>query len=126
MDETIKRTAREISLAAVSGTAVYLFAAAIFAVIVRAYAPDAAVVTATGWVLKALFSFCFCLLFIHRGRALFKGMGGGFCMCMLEMLLFAAIGGEFRLTWFFALELLLSAALGGAGAVLGVKLRKEE
>lgn len=126
MSEEVKKTAREVGLSAISGAAFYLFAAAIFAVFVRAYAPSGAAVTAVNWILKALASFSFCLLFVHPSHALFKGMGGGAAMCVLSMLLFAAIGGGFHLTWLFPAELVLSAALGGAGALLGVKLRKEE
>ena len=126
MNEEAKRAAREVSLAAVSGAAFYLFAAALFAVVVRAYAPPQGVIAAVNWILKSVGAFCFCLLFVHRGRALFKGMGAGAAMCVLAMFLFAAIGGGFRLTWLFPAELALSAVLGGAGAALGVKLRKEE
>ena len=41
------------------------------------------------------------------------------------MLLFAAIGGGFRLNALFLVELLVCGALGGLGALAGVKLRKE-
>ena len=41
------------------------------------------------------------------------------------MLLFAAIGGGFRLNALYLVELLVCGALGGLGALVGVKLRKE-
>lgn len=125
MQFDLKRAARETLLAAAAGAAFYLFAAALFAVIVKAYAPSQGAVTAVNWTLKALASFFFPLLFIHGERTLFKGMVAGSLVSLLALLLFAAIGGGFYITAFFPLELLLTAAMGGLGACLGVKLRKE-
>ena len=105
--------------------AFYLFAAAVFAVIVRAYAPPQGVVTAVNWTIKALASLVFPLIFVRPKRALYKGMAAGVLACVLSLLLFAAIGGGFRVTALFPVELLLCAAMGGIGALLGGKLRKE-
>lgn len=126
MEFDFKRAAREVLLAAVAGAAFYLFAAALFAIIVKAYAPSQGVVTAVNWTLKALASFVFSLIFVRSERALFKGIAAGICSCVLAMLLFAAIGGGFHLTALFLVELLLSGVMGGVGALFGTKLRKEE
>ncbi len=121
----LRRAAKEISLAAVAASAFYLFAAALFALIVKAYAPGGGVVTAVNWCLKALGSFAFGLLFIRRERALIKGALAGVLSAVLSMFLFAAIGGGFHVTALFPVELLLCAVCGGVGALAGVKLRKE-
>ena len=126
MEFDIKRAIKEVLLAAACGAAFYLFAAAIFAVIVKAYAPSQGVVTGVNCTIKALASFVFSLIFIRSDRALFKGIAAGILSCILAMLLFAAIGGGFHLTAFFVLELLLVAVMGGLGALLGLKLRKEQ
>ncbi len=120
------KAAKEILLAGTAGAIFYLFAAAVFAVIVRAYAPPQTVVTAVNWTFKALASLAFSLLFVRKGRAIWKGAAAGVFSCLLSLLLFAAIGGGFRITALFPLELVLAALFGGIGAILGVKLRKEE
>ncbi len=120
-----KGAVREVLLAAVVGTVFYLFAAALFAVIVKAACPAQSVVNGVGWALKALTALVCSLLFIRAPRALIKGMVGGFLTAMLIMLLFAAIGGGFFLTPFFLLELLLSMIFGALGSLIGAKFRKE-
>ncbi len=125
MKKEWKKATLEVALAGVAATVFYLFAAAIFAAIVKACAPSQKVVSAVNWVLKGIGSFAFSLIFVRKGRALFKGAAAGALACVLSMLLFAAIGG-FHITVFFPLELIFCAVLGGLGAALGVKLRKEE
>ncbi len=122
----LARATKEVLLAAVCGAAAYLFAAAIFAVIVKAYTPSQGVVTAVNWILKAIFPLVFSLIFVRRGATLVKGAAAGVLGCIIAMLLFAAIGGGFHLTALFPLELLLTAAMGAVGALLSVKLRKED
>ncbi len=124
MQTGFKKAATEVAFAAVACTVFMLISAAIFAVIVKAYAPAQSVVTAVNWILKGVGAFLSSLIFIHIGRAVFKGAAAGVLSCLLTMLLFGAIGG-FHVTAFFPLELLFSAALGALGGMLGVKIRKE-
>ncbi len=124
MEKNLKKAVVETVLAAVASTIFMLLSSAIFAVIVKAYAPSQAVVTAVGYILKGTGAFLSSLIFVHLGRALFKGAAAGALSCIFSMLLFGAIGG-FHVTAFFPLELLFSAALGALGAILGVKIRKE-
>ncbi len=123
--ENFGRTCREVALAALFCVLFYLVATALAAVAVRAYAPADGAVLAINWVIKCAGAFLFPLLFIHRGRAFFKGIAAGVCATLAAMLLFAAIGGGFRLNALFLVELLVCGALGGLGALVGVKLRKE-
>lgn len=120
-----KEVCKEELLAAVTGAVFYLFAAALFAVFLRACTPAEGVVTAVNWTLKAVGALVFCMIFIHGERALFKGMAAGALSAVLALLLFAAIGGGFHVTAWFVLELLLTAVMGGIGALIGVKTRKE-
>ncbi len=101
-----------------------LFALALVAVAVRAYAPPQAVVTAINWAVKCVGVFVCCMLFSGTERALFKGMAAGALSSLCTMLVFALIGGGFALDAFFLLELLVCTLLGGAGALLGAKFRK--
>ena len=120
-----KRAAWESVKAALAGSVFSLFATAIVAVFVQAYAPAQSVLTAVNWILKCVAAFVFCLIFVRRDRAFFKGAAAGLLTDILTMLLFAAIGGGFRIDILFLPELLLCAVLGGLGALLGAKLRKE-
>ncbi len=119
------RAAWETGKAVLATTAFSLFALAIAAAFIRSFPPSHAVLTAVNWSLKAAGTFAFSLLFIRRGRALFKGIAAGILSALVTMLLFAAIGGGFHLDVLFLVELLLCALCGGGGAVLGAKLRKE-
>lgn len=123
--EGFGRVVKEVALAALFCTLFYLVATALAAVFVRAYAPADGTVLAVNWVIKCAGAFLFPLLFVHHGRAFFKGIAAGVAATLLAMLLFAAIGGGFRLNALFLVELLVCGALGGLGALAGVKLRKE-
>ena len=124
MGQSVKTVMKETALAAVSAAAFYLFAAAIFAAVMKHGVPHAAVI-AVNWSLKGLGALIFPLLFVHKGHAFFKGAAAGALSCVLALFLFAAIGCGFYLTALYPAELLFTACLGGLGAVLGVKLRKE-
>ena len=123
--EGFGRVVKEVALAALFCTLFYLVATALAAVFVRAYAPADGAVLAVNWVIKCAGAFLFPLLFVHHGRAFFKGIAAGVAATLLAMLLFAAIGGGFRPNALFLVELLVCGALGGLGALAGVKLRKE-
>ena len=123
--EGFGRVVKEVALAALFCTLFYLVATALAAVFVRAYAPADGAVLAVNWVIKCAGAFLFPLLFVHHGRAFFKGIAAGVAATLLAMLLFAAIGGGFRLNALFLVELLVCGALGGLGPLAGVKLRKE-
>ena len=123
--EGFGRVVKEVALAALFCTLFYLVATALAAVFVRAYEPADGAVLAVNWVIKCAGAFLFPLLFVHHGRAFFKGIAAGVAATLLAMLLFAAIGGGFRLNALFLVELLVCGALGGLGALAGVKLRKE-
>ena len=121
MDKSFfKRAAWETAKAALLASAFCLFAEAIFAVIVRAISPSVVVITAVNWVLKCVAVFVFSLLCIKRERAFFKGLAAGFVSVFLTMFLFG-----FHLDILFLPELLLCTLIGGLGALLGAKLRKE-
>lgn len=124
MNGFFKDALRQTLRACVLCTVFCLFATALFAVFVRAFAPSDGVITAVNWVLQLVGVFVFSLLFVRRERALFKGIAAGLLSVLLTMLVFGIIGG-FHLTPLFAVELLLGGAVGGAGGLLGAKIGKE-
>ena len=119
-----KRAFVETALAALTAAIFCLFAATIFAVFVRAYAPSDVTITVVNQVLKCVGIFLCTLIFIRRERALFKGAAAGVVALLVGTLIFGLIGG-FHLSAIFLLELLLAALFGGLGAVCGGKMRKE-
>ena len=122
--ETFKKAVKECGLTAALSAAFSLFALALFAVFVRAYAPSDTTIAIVDRIILSLGVFVFSLLFIRRERALFKGAAAGVLSLLLTTVIFGCIGG-FHFTPMFLLELLLVAVFGGLGALLGVKLRKE-
>ena len=123
--ENFKRAVWETAKAALCYTVYCLIAMAILAAIVQAASPAQTIVTVCGWALKFIGCFIFSLIFIKRPRALFKGLAAGLAGTVLAMFAFAAVGGGFHVSLFFLLELFVCAVAGGAGALLGTKLRKE-
>ena len=122
--ENFKRAVKETALASLSATIFCLFAVALFAVFVKAYAPSDTTIVVVNQVLKNAGIFLFTLLFVRRERALFKGAAAGLLALLITTLLFGIIGG-FRFTVFFLAEVLLALLFGGLGALCGAKLRKE-
>ncbi len=122
--ETFKKAVKECGLTAALSAAFSLFALALFAVFVRAYAPSDTTIAIVDRIILSLGVFVFSLIFIRRERALFKGAAAGVLSLLLTTVIFGCIGG-FHFTPMFLLELLLVAVFGGLGALLGVKLRKE-
>ncbi len=125
MDKTVRRAIFEVLRAALFTTLFSLLALTIVAVFVKAYRPDTVTVTAINWTVKCVGVFFVSLLFLGRERALFKGICAGVLSSVLTMFVFAAVGGGFFVDILFLPELLLTAASGGAGALLGAKFRKE-
>lgn len=125
MEHFLRRAVWETVKAALLYAAFCLFAMAMIAVIVKSCAPSDAIVRTLNWVVKCIGAFGFSLLCIKKERALFKGLAAGILGVVVTMLLFAAIGGGFHITWFFPLELLVCGVLGALGALVGSKLRKE-
>ena len=119
-----RRAALEVVRTAFFTTIFSLFALALVAVFVKAYAPATLTVTAINWTVKCVGIFLFCMLSVGKERALFKGLAAGVLSAILTLFVFAAIGGGFYVDWLFLAELVLCAACGGAGALVGAKLRK--
>ena len=122
--ETFKRAVKECGLSALVSAVFCLFAVALFAVFVRAYAPSETTVAVINRVILAAGVFLSSFLFVHRERALFKGTAAGVLSLLVTTLVFGSIGG-FHFTALFLADLLLCAVFGGLGALLGVKIRKE-
>ena len=122
--ETFKKAVKESGLAAVCASAFCLFGVALLAVFVRAYAPSDTAIAIADRAISVAGTFVFSLLFVHRERALFKGLAAGALAFLITFTVFGCIGG-FHFSAMLLADLLLCALSGGLGAALGVKLRKE-
>ena len=119
-----RRAVLEVVRTALFTTVFSLFALALVAVFVRAYAPETLTITAINWAIKCVGIFFCCIFSIGRERALFKGIASGVLSAVCTLFVFAAIGGGFFVDALFLAELVLSAVCGGAGALVGAKLHK--
>ena len=124
MENFWKRACFETLITALTTSIFCLFAAALFAVFVKAYAPSDVTVTIVNQILRCTGIFIFSMLFIRKDRALFKGAAAGVLALLVSTLIFGLIGG-FHMTAFFLLELFLAAFFGALGALCGGKLRKD-
>lgn len=122
--ECIKDTVKQLFFAALFGAVFSLLALAVAAIFVKNFSMPQSGVTAINWSVKCVAAFLSSVLFVRGARALFKGAGAGALFALLTMFLFAIIGGGFHVDGFFVLELIVCAILGGAGGLLGAKLRK--
>ena len=125
MDKTFwRRAVLEVLRTALFTTVFSLFALALVAVFVRAFAPAPLTITAVNWTVKCVGIFVISVFSVGKERALFKGLAAGVLSAVVTMLVFSAIGGGFFVDVLFLAELLLCAVCGGAGALVGAKLRK--
>lgn len=124
MEHFWKRAAKETLLAVVAATVLSLFATALFAVFVRAFALSDTTIAILDRVILSAAAFFAALLFVKPERALFKGAAAGALFLLLTTLIFGIVGG-FRFSVLWLADLLLSLLFGGLGALLGAKFRKE-
>ncbi len=118
-----KGTAVQLLIAAFAAALFSLFALSVAAIFVKVFLPPETVVTAVNWCVKCVAAFLSSCIFIKGERALLKGVGAGVLYAVLALILFSFIGG-WHFDAFFLLELVVCGILGGAGALLGAKLRK--
>ncbi len=62
--------------------------------------------------------------FVRGEKGLFKGLGIGVLFTALSYLVFAALGGDFSLSWLIFAELGLGSVTGGLCGVIAVNLRR--
>ena len=122
--EFVLKTVKQLFFAALFGAVFSLVCLAVAALFVKNFSTPQAGVSAINWSVKCVAAFLGSALFVRGERALFKGAGAGALFVVLTMFLFAVIGGGLHIDGFFVLELIVCAILGGAGGLLGAKLRK--
>lgn len=102
-----------------------LLSAVIFASVLRFSGLSDKVIYPVNQTVKVLSAFLGALFFVRGEKGLLKGVATGLLFTALSYLTFAAIGGDFSLSWWILVELLLAALAGTVGGVIGVNFRKD-
>ncbi len=104
--------------------ALSLLFAVLFACILQCTAISTTVVYPVNQTLKNISILIGSLLFVRGEKGWIKGGGIGLVASALSYLTFSVIGGDFSLSWFVLIELLLSFLTGALGGILAVNLKK--
>ena len=102
-----------------------LLCAIVFASLLRFAALADKVIYPINQTVKVLSVFLGALFFVRGEKGLIKGVATGVIFTALSYLTFSAIGGDFSLSWWIVIELLLGALAGVVGGVVGVNCRRD-
>ena len=97
----------------------------ILASILRVTSLSDGVIYPVNQTLKVLSAFLGAVFFVRGEKGLVKGVAIGLLFTALSYLTFSAIGGDFSLSWWIIVELVLSALAGVVGGVIGVNIRHD-
>lgn len=101
-----------------------LLSAIIFASVLRFSGISDKVIYPVNQTVKVLSAFLGAVFFVRGEKGLLKGVAIGLLFTALSYLTFSAIGGDFSLSWWIIVELVLATLAGIVGGVLGVNIRR--
>ncbi len=105
-------------------TAASLLAAIIFAVVLRTASISDKVIYPVNQTLKVLSVALGSLVFVRGEKGWLKGGGIGLLFTAVSYLAFAAIGGDFSLSWLILAELLLGFVAGAVSGIIAVNVKR--
>ena len=107
------------------GTAllISLLASMLFAVVLRASSGGEKIIYPVNQIVKVVSVLVGTLLFVRGEKGWLKGGGVGLLFTALSYLAFAALGGDFSLTWLIFVELFFALMAGGIGGIIAVNLK---
>ncbi len=104
--------------------AISLLATIVFAAVLRSTnVPDKAIYP-VNQTIKVLSLFIGVLAFTRGEKGWLKGMGTGLLFTGLSYLAFAALGGDFSLSFMIIAELLLAIVVGALSGIIAVNVKK--
>lgn len=109
------------TLFAITFSLVYVL---VFTLIIHLAQLSANVIKPVNQVFKIIAVALGSLLFIRGQKGYLKGAIVGLCTVILSYILFSAIGGSFKISWLFALEILISVAAGLVTGIIAVNVKK--
>ena len=95
----------------------------VFSLFVQLFSLSSAVIKPVNQVLKTLCIAAGGLLFIRGSGGLVKGAVYGAVAVLATYVLFSAMSGDFSVTGFFALEVLIGAVSGAVSGIIGVNIK---
>nr|MBR6778192.1 TIGR04086 family membrane protein [Clostridia bacterium] len=101
-----------------------LLAAIIFAVVLRTASISDKVIYPVNQTLKVLSVALGSLVFVRGEKGWLKGGGIGLLFTAVSYLAFAAIGGDFSLSWLILAELLLGLVAGAVSGIIAVNVKR--
>lgn len=102
-----------------------LLAAVVFASVLRFTTVSDKAIYPVNQTIKVVAAFLGALFFVRGEKGLVKGAATGLLFTALSYLTFSAIGGDFSLSWWILVELLLAALAGVVGGVIGVNFHRD-
>ncbi len=94
-----------------------------FSLFVQLFSLSSAVIKPVNQVLKTLCIAAGGILFIRGSGGIVKGAVYGAVAVLATYVLFSAMSGDFSVTGFFALEVLIGAVSGAVSGVIGVNIK---
>ena len=94
-----------------------------FSLFVQLFSLSSAVIKPVNQVLKTLCIAAGGILFIRGSGGLVKGAVYGAVAVLATYVLFSAMSGDFSVTGFFALEVLIGAVSGAVSGIIGVNIK---
>lgn len=94
-----------------------------FSLFVQLFSLSSAVIKPVNQVLKTLCIAAGGILFIRGSGGIVKGAVYGAVAVLATYVLFSAMSGDFSVTGFFALEVLIGAVSGAVSGIIGVNIK---
>ena len=95
----------------------------VFSLFVQLFSLSSAVIKPVNQVLKTLCIAAGGILFIRGSGGIVKGAVYGAVAVLATYVLFSAMSGDFSVTGFFALEVLIGAVSGAVSGIIGVNIK---
>ena len=95
----------------------------VFSLFVQLFSLSSAVIKPVNQVLKTLCIAAGGILFIRGSGGIVKGAVYGAVAVLTTYVLFSAMSGDFSVTGFFALEVLIGAVSGAVSGIIGVNIK---
>lgn len=120
----LKESSLQIAKATLTAILFSLVYVLIFTLIIQLARLSADVIKPVNQVFKVIAIILGGLLFIRGEKGYIKGALTGLFTVILTYLLFSIIGGSFKVSWIFAIEILIGIAAGAVTGIIAVNVKK--
>ncbi len=120
----LKESSLQIAKATLTAILFSLVYVLIFTLIIQLAQLSANVIKPVNQVFKIIAIILGGMLFIRGEKGYIKGAIMGLCTVILTYILFSVIGGSFKISWTFAIEVLIGIAAGAITGMIAVNVKK--